>query len=66
MTFEQIFTYVTLGVTAAHKLVDVAKWGAAQTATAKDDGWVTRVEGWLAVVSNVLGYVPALRMGAKK
>ena len=29
MTFEQVFTYATLGLTALHKLVDVAELGQA-------------------------------------
>ena len=66
MTFEQVFTYVTLGVTVAHKLVDVAKWLASQTARTDDDALVARAEGWLGAASNLLAYVPAVRMGAKK
>ena len=68
MTFEQVFTYATLGLTALHKLVDVAKWGAAAFTPndPRDDAWVVRIEGWLDQASRLLGFLPALRQGVKK
>lgn len=66
LTFEQVFTYVTLGLTLLHKLVDVAKWAAAQTANPDDDAWVNKVGGWLDQASTLLGYLPAMRTKVAK
>jgi len=66
LTPEQWFTYVTLGVTLAHKLVDVARWFSAQTKTDADDKAVGAVDAVLAKVDQILSYMPALRQKVTK
>lgn len=66
MTFEQVFTYVTLSVTVLHKLVDVARLITARTASKKDDVVVEEAATWLDRISTWLGYVPALRQKVSK
>jgi len=66
LTFEQWFTYLTLGVTLAHKLTDVARWFSAQTKTDKDDKVISNVDAVLSKLDEVLGYLPALRQRVAK
>jgi hypothetical protein len=65
LSFEQLFTYGTLGVTLAHKLVDVAKWFASQTKSTEDDKVVGKVASVLDQISTAMGYLPALRLKGK-
>lgn len=68
MTFEEVFTYATLGLTLLRKLVEVAKWGAAKLTpnTDADDRVVGKIETWLGYAESALGFVPTIRLKLPK
>lgn len=62
--FAVAYTAASLGLTALHKIVEVARYVASKTASKADDHAVTKAEGVLAFLDQALGFF-AVRLGRK-